>query len=138
VLVWDTTAAALPPVSIIRKIKFSLTPLPVDAVRISLNSVAVSGWNEIDAVAILNNTTTNINDLQHLNRRFEIYPNPSKGAFTILSEKGTVLELTDITGKVIQTYFINNHIEHIHTSLPAGLYFLRAPQNGSVSRLVIE
>jgi speckle-type POZ protein len=138
VLVWDTTAAALPPVSIIRKIKFSLTPLPVDAVRISLNSVAVSGWNEIDAVAILNNTTTYINELQNLNRRFGIYPNPSSGIFTIQTEQGGVFEILDITGRILNTYTIKNHTETIHTNLPTGTYFIREKASGATQKLIIK
>lgn len=50
--VWAGTAAAAPPVARIFTVTFPLTAYPVDAVRIDLDSPAVAGWNEIDAVSI--------------------------------------------------------------------------------------
>jgi len=50
--VWSGTAAAAPDAARIFTVTFPQTPYPVGVVRIQLNSPAVPGWNEIDAVAI--------------------------------------------------------------------------------------
>ncbi len=52
-IVWSGPATILPKVSRIFTIDFPATPYPVSEVRIALNSPAVPGWNEIDAVAII-------------------------------------------------------------------------------------
>lgn len=54
--VWEGTAEAQPPSARIFTANFPLTAFNVDQVRLAINSPAVSGWNEIDAVAIVNNT----------------------------------------------------------------------------------
>jgi hypothetical protein len=69
---------------------------------------------------------------------FSIYPNPNKGTFTIQSTKGGVFELIDITGKVINTYAITNTQQTVHENLPAGMYFVREKESGSVQKLIIE
>ena len=51
-LVWHGAAAAGPPVAHVKAITFPLTPYPVSRIRLALNSPAVPGWNEIDAVGI--------------------------------------------------------------------------------------
>jgi hypothetical protein len=99
----------------------------------------VSGWNEIDAVAILNNTTTYINELQNLNRRFGIYPNPSSGIFTIQTEQGGVFEILDITGRVLNTYTLTtNTTQAIQVNLPIGMYFIREKASGAMQKLIVE
>jgi hypothetical protein len=69
---------------------------------------------------------------------FSIYPNPSHGNFTIQSTKGGVFELMDVTGKVINTYTITNTQQSIHENLPAGMYFVREKESGSIQKLIIE
>lgn len=51
-MVYSTTAAAAPEVARILHITFAKTSFPVSEIRIAVNSPAVSGWNEIDAVGI--------------------------------------------------------------------------------------
>jgi hypothetical protein len=51
-IVWTGTAAPVGNASRIFTVTFPLTSFPVDGVRIDLNSPAVQGWNEIDAVGI--------------------------------------------------------------------------------------
>ncbi len=50
--VWSGTAAPAPPRARIFTVTFPLTAFPVDAVRVELDSPAVPGWNEIDAVSV--------------------------------------------------------------------------------------
>lgn len=58
VIVWSGSAGAQPPASRIFEVSFELTSFNVDAVRIAINSPVVNGWNEIDAVAIADETIT--------------------------------------------------------------------------------
>jgi hypothetical protein len=69
---------------------------------------------------------------------FSIFPNPNKGVFTIQFEKGGEFELMDITGRIIKTYIIKNEQKTIHENLPAGMYFVREKESGSVQKLIIE
>lgn len=67
-----------------------------------------------------------------------IYPNPNEGIFTIQNEKRGVYELIDITGKMINTYIITNPNQSIQANLPAGMYFIRETQSGTVQKLIVE
>jgi hypothetical protein len=69
---------------------------------------------------------------------FSIYPNPNRGNFTIQSTKGGVFELIDVTGKVINIYTINNTQQTVNEIIPAGMYFVREKESGSVQKLIIE
>ena len=55
-VVWSGTAAAAPAQARIFIANFTLTSFNVSEVRIAINSSAVSGWNEIDAVGISSQT----------------------------------------------------------------------------------
>jgi hypothetical protein len=69
---------------------------------------------------------------------FSIYPNPNHGTFTIQSTKGGVFELIDVTGKVINTYTSINTQQTVNENIPAGMYFVREKESGSVQKLIIE
>jgi hypothetical protein len=51
-LIWSGVASRLNPVSNIFQIEFPLTSYPVDAVKICMNTGAVNGFNQIDAVGL--------------------------------------------------------------------------------------
>ncbi|GAB4450230.1 MAG: hypothetical protein OHK0036_08520 [Bacteroidia bacterium] len=70
--------------------------------------------------------------------KIQTFPNPSNGTFTIQSEKGGVFELTDITGRIINTYNIKDKSYTINEELPAGMYFIREKESGAVQKLIIE
>jgi len=69
---------------------------------------------------------------------FSIYPNPSYGTFTLQSEEGGVFELMDITGKVLNTYFMQNSNRiDISVDVPAGMYFIRERESNKVQKVTI-
>jgi hypothetical protein len=82
--------------------------------------------------------TTGMETLVNKESQFSIFPNPNKGAFTIQSTKGGVFELMDVTGKVINTYTITNTQQTVNENVPAGMYFVREKESGSVQKLIIE
>jgi len=67
-----------------------------------------------------------------------IFPNPTTGIFILQTKKGGVFELIDISGKVIQTYNVQNPAEQIQVDLPCGVYFIRETKSGYTHKLVIE
>jgi len=83
------------------------------------------GINNIDAV---------------YNKNMEIYPNPNSGVFTIQSQnsKNTTFELMDVTGKVLNTYFMQNSNRlDISVDVPAGMYFIRERESNKVQKVTI-
>jgi cold shock CspA family protein len=89
-------------------------------------------------VTKLDFVTTGVETLAHNQTLFSIFPNPNKGTFTIQSTKGGVFELLDVTGKVINTYWITNSQQTIHENLPAGLYFVREIESGAIQKLGVQ
>lgn len=79
----------------------------------------------IDDVSVTLDTTTNINEAEHV--QFKIYPNPASDIITIQTEQAqekTVLQLTDITGRVVFSSLLRNTKTSIDVSaLPEGIYF---------------
>jgi hypothetical protein len=92
----------------------------------------------VDTSACQTVTITGV-DTQALSKQvFSIYPNPNRGNFTIQVTKGGVFELIDVTGKVINTYTIMNTQQTVNENIPAGMYFVREKESGSVLKLIIE
>lgn len=57
--------------------------------------------------------------------RFQIFPNPSNGIFTIEQAKGTAVKICDVLGKEIATASIISNKQQIDiSSLPNGIYFV--------------
>jgi hypothetical protein len=69
---------------------------------------------------------------------FSIYPNPNHGSFTIQASKGGVFELIDVTGKVIHTYTITNTQQTVNENIPAGMYFVREKESGTIQKLIVQ
>jgi hypothetical protein len=72
------------------------------------------------------------------NIKFSIYPNPNQGTFTIQTSKDGVFELSDVTGKVINTYTLTNPQQTVNENLPVGMYFVREKQSGVMQKLVVQ
>jgi hypothetical protein len=78
-------------------------------------------------------------DTENLSKQvFSIYPNPNRGNFTIQCIKGGIFELIDITGKVMHTYTFTNTQQTINENIPAGMYFVREKESGSVQKVIVE
>jgi hypothetical protein len=98
--------------------------------------VALNGC--VDTSACQTVTITGV-DKENLSKQvFSIYPNPNRGNFTIQSTKGGVFELIDVTGKVIHTYIISNTQQTVNENLPAGIYFVREKESGTIQKLIVQ
>jgi len=69
---------------------------------------------------------------------WQIFPNPSPGIFTIISEKGGVFEIMDLTGRVLNVFTIETQREKVNTNLPTGIYFIREKASGKIQKLIVE
>lgn len=79
-----------------------------------------------------------INDFNMLKvAKFNVYPNPSNGEFKITSEKPIYVQLIDLTGKIINSYRIENSTT-IKETLSSGTYLLKDSTNGSIKKLIIK
>jgi hypothetical protein len=69
---------------------------------------------------------------------WQIFPNPAPGIFTIISEKGGVFEIMDLTGRVLNVFTIETQREKVNTNLPTGIYFIREKASGKMQKLIVE
>ncbi len=98
-IVWSDSAFAQPKEARIFKIEFETTTFAVSEVRIALNSPDVEGWNEIDAVAVIDNSM-GINDMNTCEGDSilfrEMYYTENTQIFDTLDTEFFVLELFEI------------------------------------------
>lgn len=61
--------------------------------------------------------------------RFTVYPNPSSGSFTLEIEgeinTNPVLVITDVSGKIVESYDVNEQLIQLGQHLPTGIYFVK-------------
>lgn len=100
---------------------------------------AASGYGKITSFTTSPATTLSFADESDAELR--VFPNPSNTTFTIQSSSDTRVELTDLTGNVLQhfNYLPGGKLE-FGESLPKGIYLLKIYNNESSSqkRLVKE
>jgi len=73
-------------------------------------------------------TTTGIDDFKSI--EVDMYPNPANSQVTLrfskLPERGTKIELTDMTGKQLMIREVQSNQEVLNVqSYPAGMYFVK-------------
>lgn len=66
---------------------------------------------------------------------FSAYPNPFNNSLTITSNKTANITLTDINGRVIDTFTVNDKYELNTAHLAQGVYFLQS-SNGAVMKII--
>jgi hypothetical protein len=68
-----------------------------------------------------------------------VYPNPSDGLVNIKVSEKSLVKITDITGKILNTMEVNEH-EQINFSHAPGMYFIHIENNGKVytQKLIVE
>jgi len=103
-------------------------------------------WNIIDSGYYNSGITTGIED-NSLVASFQVYPNPSQGAFTVaITNKvacDMVITLTDIQGHSVYQNVVKNSLSHqevIDNQLAKGLYFLTINngQEVKIQKVVIQ
>ncbi|WP_133242676.1 T9SS type A sorting domain-containing protein [Flavobacterium psychrotolerans] len=69
--------------------------------------------------------------------KFSVFPNPSNGEFKITSENPIQVQLIDLTGKIINSYRVENSAT-IKETLSSGIYLLKDSTNGGVKKMIIR
>lgn len=71
--------------------------------------------------------------------KIPVYPNPSKGLFTVAAQERLTMEIWDVLGKLLHTQILNG-TTLINSNLTTGTYFLRFTNESStqVQKLLIE
>jgi PKD repeat protein len=155
--VWSGTATAQPPKARVFVVNFPITQYNVSQVRLAINSPAVAGWNEIDAVAVSNQPMTHVSDseLQSANALHEFallpsYPNPfnpsTRIQFSVAERGRTVVKVIGVLGQEIVTlmddvaepgrWYVRNFDA---SGLPSGIYFATVETGGTrlVQKMVL-
>ena len=160
-LVYSAIPAAQPPVASILTALFPQTSFPVDAVRITLASDQVPGWNEIDAVLIADSTDVVLPGITAVPGAAAgataisfASPNPARGTmnigFTLERPGRAELEVFDVRGARIASLAVGEFSAGTHTAtwrgrdasghrVASGAYLLRLEVNGarSMRRVVL-
>lgn len=70
---------------------------------------------------------------------WRLYPNPSSRVFVIENELGRmgVFELVEVSGRILYAWRLNVGTHEMRIELPAGVYYVRERESGSVQRLMI-
>lgn len=71
-------------------------------------------------------------------KEIKLYPNPNHGEFTILGTTPGLIEITDLTGRLISTYKTDVGENQISENIPAGVYFIYDKINNSIQKLIIH
>lgn len=84
------------------------------------------------------NNTNAISPNQEINATLvRLFPNPNNGQFIIETNENSTFQLCDITGKVLETYQVNQNL-NVSEHLPSGIYLLKHIKSGKVIKLVIQ
>jgi hypothetical protein len=139
VVVWSGSAQPAGDSSRIFQVSFPLTSFNVSEVRIAINSPAVTGWNEVDAVAISDVPVTSApTDAELPVYSFSLeqnYPNPFNPRtvirFAVPSSKFVTLKVFNIVGQEVAA-LVNEEtkpgryeVTWDASAFPSGVYFYR-------------
>jgi thermitase len=90
------------------------------------------GWGRINAKKTLGLVPTSLKDLKDESADLQVFPNPSKGVFTLSSASilgGGNLEVSNMTGQIIMSKKLQNTDNQLYidvdlSSQPTGVYFI--------------
>jgi hypothetical protein len=106
---------------------------------VTAGAISAAGTNRIDDILITGDLVAV--DIQESISTAQVYPNPSNGQFTIYVDQDWVMNILDITGRMISSEML--HVGNNEINLfgqPAGIYILRLTRNDQTQtiRIVIE
>ena len=67
-----------------------------------------------------------------------VFPNPSTGLFTILSDEAVNVEIFDLLGQVVWSGEVQNSASIDLRSVPKGVYFYKAKEGSAVGKLQVH
>ncbi|HZF99728.1 MAG TPA: T9SS type A sorting domain-containing protein [Chitinophagales bacterium] len=141
-LVWSDSAEVQDNTAKVLFATFPMTSYLVDGVRLAVNSPAVPGYNEIDAISV-GGFILSDNNVAATETLLTVYPNPSNGSFTLNAGHVLVerIAVKDVTGReVYNLENLNESQVKIDRAFPSGIYMVVATGNGFKKsvKLVVE
>ena len=112
-----------------------LTPAQIDeilehtAVKLTEHKSNDFGSGLLDALAAVNAVDPDV--LSETQNEIGVYPNPSKGNFTIVGEGINSVSVISVEGKLLKTIVVNGNECHIN-GLPNGIFVLKIDTNQGV------
>lgn len=99
---------------------------PINGVRLAMNSPAVPGWNEIDAISVNDFIPLSTGHLKSSEGVVTLYPNPSGNLFTLdANDAVKSVRITDVLGRVVyELHDVNKKIVTVDAPLASGTYFV--------------
>jgi len=95
--------------------------------------VTPAGVSKIDDIIVTGMPVTSF-DNEKTASRLSTFPNPSTASFSVsLPTEASVLEIYNTHGQLVYKAMPENKIVTINEALPAGLYFVKANENGKAS-----
>jgi hypothetical protein len=96
-------------------------------------NVTATGIAKIDDIVVTGMLITGLAD-QKENLGLSTFPNPSASAFSIeISRETSLIEIYNSNGQLVYKTIPENEIVTVDKPFPAGLYFIKAMQNGKVN-----
>jgi hypothetical protein len=69
---------------------------------------------------------------------FTVYPNPSSGNITIeIFTDNQTIDITDVSGKILQSYTLPQGKNPVYLNLPSGIYLIRERKQGKTYKISI-
>lgn len=128
-----------------RNFMVNITPTSylVNAVRLAINSPAVLGWNEIDAVGIssIQNPPMSVNNYENESQfDFIFYPSTlTHGDLCrIKSKSAQILSIYDVHGKEVMKLPVEEGVQSFTLPLSAGVYFVKNIQGGVCRKIIMQ
>jgi hypothetical protein len=117
----------------------SISGAPSELGTFNYSIPLTGGCGEVNGTGTITVTSSsNTQNLQKQTLYWKIYPNPNNGQFILESQVQGHFDLMDVNGKTIQSYLLQpNSAMQIEANLPAGIYFIKEKNKGSVQQLVV-
>lgn len=108
---------------------------------VNSNGASFGLWAAVPGGGALVELPSAFASVKEFNQDLSVFPNPSEGSIQITGvENGSELEITDLTGKILERRIINNGQEVSTASLASGTYLLKISygENFSLIKHVVK
>lgn len=105
-------------------------------VNYTVSGTDANGCSNATFIVIKVNSCIGVNELQG-ESQFSLFPNPSKGRFTITSSQSQVFIFTNELGQCVRTVYIQPHESELELQLPAGIYNISNAAGIHLDKLII-
>lgn len=124
-------------------------PAGFDEIQISLIGI-VSEYNgtgladrkilNVERYASITNSPVAVNKVEDIGAEFNVFPNPNKGDFSIVSEVACQLKIISLSGQILNNLNLSAGVNNVNESLPTGLYLLEfiTDKGSAFKKMVIE